>query len=62
MPCSPQEPRNWRRQDERERDDGLTSVERAALREIRRGVKRVEQERDILKRATALFPRETETR
>jgi transposase len=57
--------RNWVRQeqlDRQERDDGLTSVEREELRELRRRVKRLEQERDILKRATALFARETETR
>jgi transposase len=57
--------RNWRRQDERdrgERDDGLASVEREKLRELRRRVRRLQQERDILKRATALFARETETR
>jgi transposase len=57
--------RNWKRQDERDRggrDDGLASVEREELRELRKRVKRVEQERDILKRATALFARETETR
>ncbi len=57
--------RNWKRQDERDRgdrDDGLASVEREELRELRRRVKRLEQERDILKRATALFARETETR
>jgi transposase len=59
---SPQSLRNWRRQAERdrgERDDGLTSVERE---ELRKRVRRLEQERDILKRATALFARETETR
>ena len=57
--------RNWVRQeqlDRRERDDGLTSAEREELRELRRKVKRLEQERDILKRATALFARETESR
>ena len=57
--------RTWVRQeqlDRRERDDGLTSVEREELRELRRRVRRLEQERDILKRATALFARETETR
>ena len=62
---SPQSLRNWRRQDERdrgERDDGLTSAERDELRELRKRVKRLEQERDILKRATALFARESETR
>jgi len=60
---SPQSLRNWKRQDARdrgERDDGLTSVERDELKELRKRVKRLEQERDILKRATALFARETE--
>jgi len=62
---SAQSLRNWMRQEQRdrgERDDGLTSAEREELRELRRRVKRLEQERDILKRATALFARETETR
>jgi putative transposase len=57
--------RDWVRQeqlDRRERDDGLTSAEREELRHLRKQVKRLEQERDILKRATALFAREAETR
>ena len=57
--------RNWVRQeqlDRRERDDGLTFAEREELRELRRRVRRLEQERDIPKRGTALFARETETR
>jgi transposase len=62
---SAQSLRNWMRQDERdrgERDDGLSSAERDELRELRTRVKRLQQERDILKRATALFARETESR
>jgi transposase len=58
--------RNWRRRDERDRgerdDGGLSSAERDELRELGRRVRRLEQERDVLKRATALFARETETR
>ena len=57
--------RNWRRQaqiDRQERDDGPTSDEREELRRLRRENARLRQERDILKRATAFFARETETR
>ena len=57
--------RNWVKQrqlDLRERDDGLTSAEREELRELRRRVKRLEQEREILKRAAVFFAREGETR
>ena len=38
--------------------DALTSAERAELVELRRRVKRVEMERDILKKATAFFAKE----
>lgn len=57
--------RNWSKQeqaDRGERDDTLTSAEREELRRLRRENARLRQERDILKRATALFARETETR
>jgi len=57
--------RNWRRQaelDRRERDDGLTSDERAELRRLRRENARLTQERDLLKRAAAFFAKETEIR
>jgi transposase len=42
--------------------EGLTSPEREELRELRRKLLRVEQERDLLKRAAAFFARETEIR
>jgi transposase len=63
--CSEQSLHEWVKRhqlDRRERDDGLTSTEREELRELRRKVRRLEQEREILKRATALFVRESETR
>jgi transposase len=63
--CSEQSLHNWVKQhqlDNRERQDGLTSSEREELRELRKRVRRVEMERDILKRAAVLFAAETETR
>jgi len=42
--------------------EGLTTPEREELRELRRKLLRVEQERDLLKRAAAFFARETEIR
>jgi transposase len=55
---SPQILRNWRRQDQLdhgERDDGVTTDERAELARLRRENTRLRQERDLLKRAAAFF-------
>ncbi len=57
--------RNWRRQDQidrHERDDGVTSDERAELARLRRENTRLRQERDLLKRAAAFFAMESGTR
>jgi transposase len=56
--------RSWTKQhqvDEGVRE-GVSSAEREELRELRRKLLRVEQERDLLKRAAAFFARETEIR
>ncbi len=54
--------RTWLCQDQLdlgERHDGLTSDERAELRELKKRVRRLEQEREILKQATVFFPGKT---
>ena len=57
--------RSWRRQDQldrHERDDGVTTDERAELARLRRENQRLRQERDLLKRAAAFFATENGTR
>lgn len=57
--------RNWHRRDQinrRERDDGVTTDERAELARLRRENQRLRQERDLLKRAAAFFATESGTR
>jgi transposase len=61
--CTEQTLRNWLRQDEAdrgERQDVLSTDERARLRELEREVKVLRQEREILKRAAVFFVRESD--
>ena len=60
--CSGQTIRNWIRRadlDDGRRTDGLTTTEREELRRLRRAVKGLRQEREILKKAAAFFARGT---
>ena len=53
---------NWMKQidlDEGLRSDGVTSAERDEVRRLRREVKQLKVEREILKKAAAWFARET---
>src|SRR5262249_36273813 len=54
--------RNWLKQadlDSGERTDGLTTAEHAEVARLRKRIKQLELEREILSKATAWFARET---
>lgn len=54
--------RNWLKQDDLDdgrRSDGLTTPEREEVARLRKRVKQLELEREILSKATAWFARET---
>jgi len=56
--------RSWVKQadlDSGRRADGFTTEERTEIRRLRREVKQLREERDILKKAAAWFARETES-
>lgn len=56
--------RNWIKQaalDEGTRTDGLSSAEQQELRRLRKEIRRLQQERDILAKAAASLARETKS-
>jgi len=60
--CSPQSLRNWSRQldvDDGDRD-GLNTAERDELRRLRRELRIVTEEREILKKAAAFFAQDND--
>ena len=55
---------NWLKQDDLDagrRTDGMTSAESAENAKLRKRIRELESERDILKKATAWFARETDS-
>ncbi len=61
---APQTVRNWVKQadiDGGRRNDGLTSTEREEVTKLRKRIRQLETERDILSKATAWFSRETDS-